>query len=113
MLIYKIMVPAEWDAFEATGRFDGSPVDERSGFIHLSSRDQLARTAVRFFGEQPELVVVALDADAFGGSLRWEPASDGGVFPHVYGTLPLTAVVAVHRVGGAGSVAGAVPDGPA
>jgi len=28
-------------------------------------------------------------------------------------TLPLTAVVAVHRVGGAGSVAGAVPDEPA
>jgi uncharacterized protein (DUF952 family) len=28
--------------------------------------------------------------------LRWEPSRGGQLFPHLYGPLPLTAVVAVH-----------------
>src|SRR4051812_11228711 len=58
VLIYKILLPAEWAEFEAAGRFDGSPLDRRDGFIHCSSREQLAGTAQRYFGDQPDLVVL-------------------------------------------------------
>lgn len=109
MLIYKILLPSEWDAFEAAGRFDGSPFDESSGFIHLSSREQVGATAVRVFSSEPELVVVAVDTDAVAESLRWEPASNGDLFPHIYGPLPMTAVTAVNRVVGAAAVNEALP----
>jgi uncharacterized protein (DUF952 family) len=109
MVIYKILLPLEWAEFEATGRFDGSSFDRSSGFIHLSSREQVGGTAGRFFANEPELVVVAVDAGAMGESLRWETASDGGMFPHVYASLSLSAVLAVYHVDGALSVDEALP----
>jgi uncharacterized protein (DUF952 family) len=58
VLIYKILLPSEWTGFQAAGRFDGSSFDRDSGFIHCSSRAQVAGTATRVFGEQPQLVVI-------------------------------------------------------
>ncbi|HEY1484955.1 MAG TPA: DUF952 domain-containing protein [Micromonosporaceae bacterium] len=111
MIIYKILRPAEWDAFEAAGVFDGSDFDRESGFIHLSSRAQAAATARRIFGDDPELVLVAIDAEIVADTLRWEASSGHGVFPHVYGSLPRAAVTAVHRVAGATGVEAALADG--
>ncbi|MFC7241895.1 DUF952 domain-containing protein [Catellatospora aurea] len=109
MLIYKILLPSEWAAFERAGRFDGSPFDHESGFIHLSSREQVAATALRVFGNEPELVVAAVDTQAVEESLRWEESRDRGVFPHVYGPLPRSAVIAVHHVAGAAAVEETLP----
>lgn len=109
MLIYKILLPTEWAEFETTGRFDGSPFDRSSGFIHCSSREQAGGTALRVFAQEPALVVVALDTQMLGESVRWEQAPDGGPFPHVYAALPLSAVVAVHRIAGASSVDEVLP----
>jgi uncharacterized protein (DUF952 family) len=66
-------------------------------------------TAIRVFEHEPALVVVALDTQMLGKSVRWEEAPHGGLYPHVYATLPLSAVVAVHRIAGASSVDGALP----
>jgi uncharacterized protein (DUF952 family) len=109
VLVYKILLPAEWAEFEAAGHFDGSALDRRDGFVHCSSRDQVAGTALRYFGDVPELVVVAVDATTLGEWLRWETSGGGGPFPHVYAPLPRAAVVAVHRIGGAGSVDEVIP----
>jgi uncharacterized protein (DUF952 family) len=100
VLIYKILLPSEWAEFEAAGRFDGSPFDRSSGFIHCSSRDQVGATARRVFPDEPTLVVLAIDGQAFGESLRWEEAPDGGPYPHLYAPVPLSAVTAVHRIDG-------------
>jgi uncharacterized protein (DUF952 family) len=104
MLIYKILLPVEWADFQANGEFTGSPDDRDSGFIHLSSRAQVGSTAVRIFGEKGALVVVAVDADSVGDTVRWEPSSDGDRFPHLYGSLDLDAVVSVHEVADAALV---------
>ncbi|MET7420755.1 DUF952 domain-containing protein [Dactylosporangium sp. NPDC005555] len=109
MLIYKILLPAEWARFEADGRFDGSALDLRDGYIHCSSRDQLAGTALRYFGAEPDLVVVAIDVLTMGEWVRWETSAHGGLFPHVYAPLPRAAVAAVHRIAGAASVDEVVP----
>lgn len=109
MLIYKILLPAEWAAFEAAGRFDGSPFDRESGFVHCSSREQVGATALRFFPDEPALVVAAIDADVLGASVRWEESADG-VFPHVYAPVPRAAVTAVYEVAGAAEVGRVLPD---
>jgi uncharacterized protein (DUF952 family) len=109
VLIYKILLPSEWAQFEAAGQFDGSSFDRSSGFIHCSSREQVGATAQRVFGQEPMLVVVAVDAQALGESVRWEAAPDGGPFPHVYAPLPLSAVAGVHRIAGALSVDAVLP----
>jgi uncharacterized protein (DUF952 family) len=38
------------------------------------------------------VVLLFVDADALGPALKWEPARDGALFPHLYGALPLAAV---------------------
>jgi uncharacterized protein (DUF952 family) len=105
VLIYRILLPAEWEQFQAAGEFTGSPFDRASGFVHCSSGAQVAGTARRLFSAEPALVVVALDADVLGATVRWEPSPDGGVFPHVYGALPAAAVVRADRVAGASAIA--------
>ena len=66
----------------------------REGFIHCSTRDQVLRTAGRFFGGRAGLVLLCIDAGKLGDLLRYELA-DGEPFPHCYGPIPLAAIPAV------------------
>jgi len=49
-------------------------------------------TAARHFAGMSDLVLVAVDAEMIGTALRYEPSRGGAMFPHLYGTLPLSAV---------------------
>ena len=60
-----------------------------------STAEQAAETAAKWFAGQRDLVLVAVDADALGDKLKWEPSRGGALFPHLYGELALKAV---HRV---------------
>ncbi len=93
MLVYKIFRRSEWDAFVAAGRSLGAPVDLADGFIHLSTAAQVTETAARHFAGEGDLVLVALDADALGMALRWEPSRAGALFPHLYRPLVAGDVV--------------------
>jgi uncharacterized protein (DUF952 family) len=90
--IYKICEQGSWLAAEAAGQYRGSTIDERDSFIHFSTAAQLAETAARHFAGQSQLILVAVDADALGRQLKWEPSRAGELFPHLYGALPLRAV---------------------
>ena len=75
------------------GEFSGSDLDHRDGFIHLSSRKQVAGTLERHFAGVADLVIVEIDANAIAASVRWEVSRGGELFPHLYGRLPRSAVV--------------------
>lgn len=91
--IYKIAPATLWRAAESAGQFEGAPVDLADGFIHFSTAEQARETAARHFAGQADLVLVAVDAAALGDALRWEPSRGGALFPHLYGSLPLSAVL--------------------
>ena len=91
-LIYKICPEELWRAAEAAGRFEGAPVDQADGYIHFSTKAQVRETARRHFSGQAGLLLLAVEAEALGAGLRWEPSRGGDLFPHLYGTLPLAAV---------------------
>lgn len=91
--IYKICDQASWRAAEADGWFRGSTEDARDGFIHFSTRDQLAETAARHFAGRSGLFLIAVDAGALGSELKWERSRGGDLFPHLYDALPLGAVL--------------------
>lgn len=92
MLIYKITPETAWRAAEAAGVFDGAPVDRADGYIHFSTAAQARETAARHFAGQAGLLLVAVEAEALGPALRWEPSRGGALFPHLYGPLPMSAV---------------------
>jgi uncharacterized protein (DUF952 family) len=93
--IYKVVTRSEWEQARARGRYDGSADDHRDGFIHLSTREQLAGTLERHFRGLHELVLLRVDPDRVATTLKWEPARSGSLFPHIYGPLSLEAVVSV------------------
>ena len=81
-----------WRDAERAGVYRGSAVDVKDGFIHFSTAEQAAETAAKWFARQRDLVLVAVDADALGDKLKWEPSRGGALFPHLYGELSLKAV---------------------
>lgn len=91
--IFKIVPGADWEKARKSGLFSGSADDLRDGFIHFSSASQLRETADRYFRGQEGLFLVAADAAALGDALKWEPSRGGALFPHLYGTLPMSAIV--------------------
>ena len=72
--------------------FGGAPVDLADGYIHFSTAGQVAETAARHFAGRTDLILVAVEAEALGAALRYEPSRGGAMFPHLYGKLPLAAV---------------------
>jgi uncharacterized protein (DUF952 family) len=91
-LIYKISPRLLWARAERDGVFAGAPIDRRDGYIHLSTAAQVRETAARHFCGEADLVLVAVDEEALGETLRYEPSRGGALFPHLYGPLPLAAV---------------------
>jgi uncharacterized protein (DUF952 family) len=90
--IYKIFQTDEWRVLERDGVFRGSPDDRRDGFIHCSTAEQSIGTYEKYFAGKPGLVLAAIDADALGAALKWEPSRGGALFPHIYGDLPRSAI---------------------
>ncbi len=93
MRIYKILRRDEAEAFARDAVFQGAPVDLADGFIHFSTALQVVETARKHFASEANLVLVAVDAEALGEALKWEPSRGGDLFPHLYGDLPRSAVV--------------------
>jgi uncharacterized protein (DUF952 family) len=97
VLIFKICHSAEWHA--AVGVYHGSAKDRADGFLHFSTAEQLMGTLTRYYADAHDLVLVAVDADALGTALKFEPSRDGALFPHLYDVLPMTATKWVRNIG--------------
>ena len=93
--IYKICPASAWREAERQGVYRGSADDRRDGFIHFSTASQVAARCASISAGQTGLFLIAVDADALGDALRWEPSRGGELFPHLYGELDLGAVTGV------------------
>ncbi len=91
--IYKIVPASLWQKAKATGIFEGAAIDLSDGFIHFSTAAQAKETAARHFAGQTDLLLVAVDGEALGERLVYEPSRGGDLFPHLYAALPLSAVL--------------------
>lgn len=91
---YKVLTGPQMMQFESDGIFKGAPVDLVDGYIHLSTAAQLTETVDKHFAGQSDLHVVAIDLDALGDAVKWEPSRGGQLFPHIYADMPLSAAIA-------------------
>jgi len=91
--VYKLLGRDEWAAAQAGGVFEGSGVDLADGYIHFSAADQARETAAKYFAGRDDLVLLSVDADAFGAAMKWETSRGGALFPHLYGSLPVASVI--------------------
>jgi uncharacterized protein (DUF952 family) len=91
----------EWSRARSRGAIrpeaSGSEVGAR--FIHLSTPQQVHLPANLLYRGRADLVMLHIDPALLGSPVRWEPgvATDPSsmLFPHLYGPLPVRAVIRV------------------
>ncbi|MFC4947459.1 GNAT family N-acetyltransferase [Pseudonocardia sp. GCM10023141] len=93
-----MITTADWKVALAAGVV-APPSLAEVGFVHLSTAHQVAVPANALFTGRRDIQLLVLDPDRIGVEVRWEdghpPAPDGMQFPHAYGPVPTSAVLAV------------------
>lgn len=93
-LIYHICAESDWRAAQRAGVYHGSAAARADGFLHMSTREQVAGSLAKHYPDPAGFVILHLRAALLRDTLRWEPSRGGALFPHCYGDVPLRAVAA-------------------
>ena len=101
--IFHLALAQDWAAAFETGEYRTSTLGmtlDQVGFIHASHAHQVQAVADAFYRGRADVVLLVIDPTRVGVKVREEldPAS-GQHFPHLYGALPVAAVVAAPSVG--------------
>jgi uncharacterized protein (DUF952 family) len=91
--IYHLCLADAWQVAAAAGVYEGTDLDRRDGFIHCSSGEQVADSVARYY-PGTDVVLLTIDPTLVEGEVKWEESSRG-LFPHIYGRVPVTAVTGV------------------
>jgi uncharacterized protein (DUF952 family)/uncharacterized SAM-binding protein YcdF (DUF218 family) len=93
--IYKILTREEWQKFQKEGVFYGSSLDLKDGFMHCALEDQYPKIREKFLKNQSPVILLSIDPKKLPeGALKIEANKPGGTeYPHLYGSLPLDAVI--------------------
>jgi glutathione S-transferase len=96
--IFHLAIPEDWAGAFGAGEYRMSTRGvtlEQEGFIHCSTREQIEDTANRFYGDLDQLVVLTISPGLVPARIVFEPPAPGieTLFPHIYGPLPIAAVV--------------------
>jgi uncharacterized protein (DUF952 family) len=98
--IFHVALASDWAAAQAAGEYRISTLGrtlQSEGFIHCSYAGQVEHTANAFYAAVTEpLVLLTVDPDRLDAEVIAENTGGGiELFPHVYGPIPASAVVAV------------------
>jgi uncharacterized protein (DUF952 family) len=97
-VLLHLVTADEWDGAQAAGGIEPGPAGSGE-FVHLSAPHQVHLPANRLFAGRDDVLLLVLDPDRLGAEVRWEPGVPGDpasmTFPHLYGALPVAAVVRV------------------
>lgn len=100
-LVYHIISQQAWDAVGDSYAADSLKTE---GFIHFSTRHQVANVANTFYAGQKGLVLLEIDPAKLKHQMKYEAAAHPppkhvdpahSLFPHLYGELNKDAVVRV------------------
>jgi glutathione S-transferase len=102
--LYHLALEPEWQEARQQGVYTRSTRGkslQEVGFLHASWSHQVEATWQRFYGDGPELRLLVIDPArlaAVGIPVHEEPAPGSGEgFPHIYGALPMEAVLLAQR----------------
>jgi len=97
--ILHICPVADWREAQAIGEYTADTL-ATEGFIHCSTAEQAHLPANFLYRGRTDLVLLEIDETQLPEPPRYEPGDpsdpDSMRFPHVYGPIPVDAVVAVH-----------------
>ena len=102
-MIFHITPRTAWDEAQKRGDYRAESFTTE-GFIHCSTLSQVLPVANNFYKGQTGLILLEIEPTLLSSTLKWEPPSGGtppsgvpvgDIFPHIYGSINLNAVVKV------------------
>jgi len=99
--IFHVATLSDWEQARHTGRYTTSTLGvtlEQEGYIHASRAEQWEAVRARFYAGCTEpLVLLEIEPALLGCPVVEELPAPGAseTFPHVYGPIPVSAVVTV------------------
>ena len=93
MLIYHIVLPEIWSAFD-TELYRAASL-ETEGFIHCSFANQLDAVIARYYGDAAKIIVLEIETDGLMSRVLNEPSTANEIYPHIYGPINRDAIVSV------------------
>ena len=92
-MIYHVTRKADWEKALLKGFYEATSL-RSEGFIHASSITQITGVLERYYENETELLLLHIDEQLLTSPLKYELASSvDQVFPHIYGTINVDAVV--------------------
>jgi uncharacterized protein (DUF952 family) len=90
----------DWQAAVVAGEYSADTL-ATEGFIHCSTADLVHIPANRLVRGRTDLLLLEIDEGRLAEPPRYEPGDPSDpaspVFPHIYGPIPVAAVVRVHE----------------
>ncbi len=95
--IYHITKSSWWNKFSSTDPYESETLNEE-GFIHCSTREQVSGVLERYYANQRGLLLLHIKPSLLKAELKYEEATFGQSFPHVYGKINRDAIVKVEEI---------------
>lgn len=97
-LLFHIALAEDWGTARTAGRYEVSTRGRllaQVGYVHLSHRHQVERVANAYYRDAGPLLLLVIDPDRLHAEIKEDRAGGAETFPHLYGPLPISAVVDV------------------
>jgi len=86
--VYRLATAAEWRDAKSSGVVPLRDIDEKDGYVHLSTRDQVIATANIHFKGAADLLALEIPLAVIEDRVKFELAPKRGeAFPHLYDRL--------------------------
>jgi uncharacterized protein (DUF952 family) len=96
-MIYHIVEKESWEEQKDSAEYIHSSLAIEH-FIHCSTESQVAGVLERYYQGKTDLLKLSIDPSKLTSPLKYEEASIGEAFPHVFGPINNSAIVNVEEL---------------
>ncbi|MFV1452621.1 DUF952 domain-containing protein [Bacillus mycoides] len=93
-MITKVITKRNWEIAKTTREINEKSLIEE-GFIHCSLLDQALIVAETYFSHEEDVLLLTIDPSLVKAEIKYELATNGQEYPHVYGVINVDAIVDV------------------
>jgi uncharacterized protein (DUF952 family) len=96
-MIFHIATQADWELHaNQENYFPSAYLTEN--FIHLSTAAQVPGVLQRYYQGRADLLLLTIDESKLTSELKYEPATGGELYPHLYGPLNKSAIEKMEKI---------------
>lgn len=94
IMITKVITKRNWEIAKIAGEInEKSLIEER--FIHCSFLEQALNVAQKHFVHEEDVLLLTINPAVVKAEIKYELASNGQKYPHVYGAINIDAIIDV------------------